>query len=326
MNSIVMKNVSKEFRRYIKEKGFLKNFFKREYEVKKAVNNMNINIAEGEIVGLIGPNGSGKTTIMKMLSGLIMPTSGDIEVLNYKPFDKKIDFKKEISLVLGQKQQLWWDIPAIDNFDLNRVIYGIDKIKYNEILEELITMLKLNTLIKSPVRTLSLGERMKCELVAALIHSPKILFLDEPTIGLDLVAQKNVRDFIKNYSKKYNSTVLITSHYMEDIMQLCNRTIFIDNGCKYYDGTLENFIQLYGNECILSIELYNIDEKLDLTGLGEILLEEENKLKLKVSKKQCNLIRKQLLYNENVNTVTIEEMEASEIVRSCFEKGKYQIC
>jgi len=323
MTQIVMKNVSKRFRRYKKKKGFINNFFNREYESVSAINDIDISIKEGEIVGLLGTNGAGKTTIMKMLSGLIEPSSGEINVLGVNPFKKKVSFKKEISLVLGQKQQLWWDIPAIESFELNKSIYGIEDEQYRQVLNNLVEMLDIYDVINSPVRTLSLGERMKCELVAALLHSPKILFLDEPTIGLDLLAQKKIRDFIKEYNKKFNATVIITSHYMNDIEELCDRTIFINKGTKHYDGTLNGFLDLYGKECVLNIEFLEIldgDKQLALGKYGTIIKAIDNTCKLKVDKEKSSEIKKMLLSNNSVNMITIDQMDASEIVRSYFEK------
>lgn len=325
MNSIIMKDVSKEFKRYKKEEGFINNFFNRKYEIISAIKDINMSIQEGEIVGLLGPNGAGKTTIMKLLAGLIMPSNGEIKVLDYNPFDKKEEFKKKISLVLGQKQQLWWDIPAIESFELNRRIYGIGTKQYKKLLDELVELLSLQDLINSPVRNLSLGERMKCELVAALLHNPKILFLDEPTIGLDLVAQKKIRDFIKQYNKKFKTTIIITSHYMEDIEELCDRTIFIENGLKYYDGTLNNFLDTYARECILNIELIDINEKINLHSYGMVIKSNDNKFKLKVLKENSNEIRKKLLAYDCVDVATIEQMDASDIVRSYFEKGRADV-
>jgi ABC-2 type transport system ATP-binding protein len=321
MNLIVMENVSKSFRRYNKKEGLFNNFFNREYENILAVSDVSFSIEEGEIVGLLGPNGAGKTTIMKILTGLIMPSDGKVRVLDSNPFDKKQEFKKQISLVLGQKQQLWWDIPAIESFELNRRIYGIDSQQYKRVLDELVEMLSLKDLINSPVRTLSLGERMKCELAAALLHSPKVLFLDEPTIGLDVIAQKKVRDFIKEYNKKFKACVIITSHYMEDIEELCDRTIFINNGLKYYDGNFYDFLNLYGKECILNIELIDNAKEFDLHNYGAVVKSAENRYKLKVSKEKSNEIRKKILAYDVVNTVTIDQMDASDIVRGYFEKG-----
>ncbi|CUO40813.1 ABC transporter ATP-binding protein [Clostridium disporicum] len=318
MNVITMKNVNKEFKRYVKKDGFIRNFFKREYEIKKAVSDLSLSIKQGEIVGLLGQNGAGKTTTMKLLSGLIVPTEGTIEVLGYDPFQKKNDFKKQISLLLGQKQQLWWDISASDNFKLFRDIYEINESEYEDNLKELVDMLDAADIISSPIRTLSLGERMKCEIIAALLHKPKILFLDEPTIGLDVVAQKKIREFVKQYSEKNKATILITSHNMADIEETCQRIIFIDKGRKYYDGTLTDFVERYGEECILNIEfISSVDSEL-LSQYGEIIKNEGNRAKIKVSKNEYDYYRKQLIANNNVLNVLAEELDATEILRNYF--------
>lgn len=318
MSIITMKNVNKEYKRYVKQENLIRNFFSRKYETKKAVSELSFTIDQGEIVALLGQNGAGKTTTMKLLAGLIMPTEGEVNVLGYNPFDKKEDFKKQIALLLGQKQQLWWDISARDNFKLFADIYEIDEKEYRKNLNEMIEMLELEKVIASPIRTLSLGERMKCELVASLLHKPKILFLDEPTIGLDLVAQKKVREFIKEYNKKHNATIIITSHNMKDIEETCERTIFIDEGKKYFDGNLMEFTKEYGKECVLNVEFDSEVNTSILNSYGEIIKSDGNLIKLKVSKKKSDDYRKQLISHNHVVSVSREELEASEIVRNYF--------
>lgn len=322
MTVVSMRNVNKNFKRYVKQEKFFNNFFSRQYDLKSAVANFDLDIEHGEILGLLGQNGAGKTTIMKLLTGLILPSSGEINVLGYKPFDKKNEFKKKISLLLGQKQQLWWDIPAVDNFKLFRHIYEIDESTYNKRLNEMVELLHIDDVINSPIRTLSLGERTKCELVAALLHNPQILFLDEPTIGLDLVAQKKVRDFIKEYSIRNNATVIITSHYMEDIEQLCSRTVFIDKGKKHFDGSLQTFVENFGDECILNIELNDITQKVDVSEFGTIVKQENNLIKLRIQKEESNNIRQKIMDLNNIRTVILDQLDASEIVRKYFAEGE----
>lgn len=323
MSVITMTNVSKEFKRYVKQENILHNFFSREYELKSAVSDISLSVDRGEIVALLGRNGAGKTTTMKLLSGLIVPSSGKINVLGYTPFDKKKEYKKNIALLLGQKQQLWWDIPAYDNYKLLRDIYEINEDKFRQNLNEMVEMLEIEKVINSPIRTLSLGERMKCELVASLLHDPKVLFLDEPTIGLDLVAQRKVRDFLKRYSNSHNATVIITSHNMEDIEELCNRTIFIDEGKKYFDGTLNDFVQRYGKDCILNIEFDGLREKVSLNKYGVLVKDEGNLVKLRVPKELSSMVRQNIKKIDNVVSVIQEELDASEIVRNFFmTKGK----
>ncbi|MBP7859921.1 ABC transporter ATP-binding protein, partial [Patescibacteria group bacterium] len=224
--AIKVQNLSKTFKVHKKEEGLIgsvKGLFKREYKTIEAVKNVSFNIEQGELVGFIGPNGAGKTTTLKMLSGLLYPSEGKVKVLGYTPYERKHPFLKQISLVMGQKNQLFWDLPAIETFNLNKEIYEVDTKTYKKTLDELVEMLDIKEILNQQVRKLSLGQRMKCELVASLIHTPKILFLDEPTIGLDVVAQKKLRQFIKEYNEKYNATVILTSHYMGDVKELCKR-------------------------------------------------------------------------------------------------------
>jgi len=262
---ISVSNLSKHYSVYKKEPGFtgsLKSLVNRKYEAVKAVEQVSFEIEEGEFVGFIGPNGAGKTTTLKMLSGLLYPTSGKVKVLGYTPFDRKTNFLKEISLVLGQKNQLWWDLPAMESLLLNKEIYEIEDSKFNSTLEDLTSLLDAKEIINVPVRKLSLGQRMKMELIAALIHSPKVLFLDEPTIGLDVVMQKKIREFLKEYNKEYKSTIILTSHYMEDVEELCKRVIIINYGQLLYDGSLENLIKKHSPFKQISVVLNKeVDEK-----------------------------------------------------------------
>src|SRR3989338_9575080 len=210
--------------------GSLKSLFARKYYDVKAVDDISFEIEEGELIGFIGPNGAGKTTTLKTLSGLLYPTSGEVSVLGYTPWKRQPEFQKQFALVMGQKNQLWWDLPAIESFILNKEIYEVPAEKYQKTLDELVDLLEVRDILKIQVRKLSLGQRMKMELIAALIHSPKILFLDEPTIGLDVVMQKKMRDFIKEYNRRFKATIILTSHYMDDVKELCERVIIIDHG------------------------------------------------------------------------------------------------
>lgn len=248
MSIIEVKNLSKNFRSYQKEPGIsgaIKSFFYRKHYDVKAVENISFDIERGELIGFIGPNGAGKTTTLKMLSGLLYPSSGRISVLGSTPFNRKPDFLKQISLVMGQKNQLWWDLPAMDTFLLNKEIYEVSDEDFKTRVEELSELLDVKDILNVQVRKLSLGQRMKCELMAALIHQPKILFLDEPTIGLDVVVQQRLRDFIKEYNEKHKATILLTSHYMRDVKQLCDRVIVINFGSIIYDGDLNALLKKY---------------------------------------------------------------------------------
>jgi ABC-2 type transport system ATP-binding protein len=221
-------------------RGSLKNFVSNERQEKIAVDKISFQIDDGEIVGFLGPNGAGKTTTLKMLSGIMFPTDGYAEVLGYVPWEGKNEFKRNISIVLGQKNQLWWDLPANESLYLNKCIYDISDKDYRKTLDELSELLEVKELLDVQVRNLSLGERMKMELLAALLHKPKVIFLDEPTIGLDIIAQKNIRDFLKYYNTQEKITIMLTSHYLEDIEALCQRTIVINNGSLVYDGKIES--------------------------------------------------------------------------------------
>lgn len=217
----------------------LKALFKREYREVRAVGGVSFSVAEGERVGFLGPNGAGKTTTLKMLSGLLYPTSGEVRVGGFVPSERKADFLRSVMLVMGQKQQLLWDLPPSETFELNRAIYDVPRAQFRETMDELIALLEIGDVIKKPTRELSLGERMKCELAAALVHRPKVLFLDEPTIGLDVSMQITMREFIRRYNERHNATLLLTSHYMDDVVALCPRIVVIDRGTITYDGPLE---------------------------------------------------------------------------------------
>src|SRR6266550_4753838 len=229
---ISVSQLSKYYQVHQKEPGVLgslKALVNRKTYTAKAVDDISFTINEGELIGFIGPNGAGKTTTLKCLSGLLYPTSGKVSVLGFTPFERKYAYLKQISLVMGQKNQLWWDLPAVDSFLLNKEIYEIPDIQYKKTLGELTELLDVKDVLQVQVRKLSLGQRMKCELIAALIHNPKVLFLDEPTIGLDVIMQQKLRDFVKAYNERYNATILLTSHYMKDVEQLCERVIIIDH-------------------------------------------------------------------------------------------------
>src|SRR3990172_2622012 len=221
----------------------------------RALRGISFNIQPGELVGFIGPNGAGKTTTLKILSGLLFPTAGFTQVLGFDPWDRKPEFLKQISLVMGQKNQLWWDLPAIETLELNRAIYEIPKREYEESLEELVELLEVKKFLNTPVRKLSLGQRMRLELVAALLHKPKVLFIDEPTIGLDVVGQQKMRDFIFEYNKKYSATIMLTSHNMDDLIDLAKRVIVIDKGQILFDGYLKELVAQFAKEKIIKVYL-----------------------------------------------------------------------
>jgi len=253
---ILVQGLQKTFSSHIKEpglKGSLKSLFKREYITKSALNNINLKIDQGEIIGLIGANGAGKTTLVKILAGIIHPNSGQVKVLDYIPWERNDAYRRQMSLIMGQKAQVWWDLPALDSFLLLKEIYRIDEHQYRQTLEFLAETLKIKDPLKIQVRKLSLGERMKIELMAALLHRPKVIFLDEPTIGLDISAQKAVRNFLKDYQKEYRPITILTSHYMEDIKELCPRVVVMKDGHFIFDGLLTDVQKKLGDQKVLNI-------------------------------------------------------------------------
>ncbi|HXL73948.1 MAG TPA: ABC transporter ATP-binding protein, partial [bacterium] len=241
MPTIEVENLTKVYRVNKKKPGIggaIEAMFKREYTEVRAVNDVSFKIEEGELVGFLGPNGAGKTTTLKMLSGILYPTSGTAKVLGFTPWERKNEYRRQFALVMGQKNQLWWDLPAQESLYLNKEIYSVPDGEYKKVLDEMTELLQVKKLLGVMVRELSLGERMKFELIASLLHTPRVLLLDEPTIGLDVVAQKNIREFIKEYNRKTKTTILLTSHYMGDIQALCDRVIIINHGKKFFDGGL----------------------------------------------------------------------------------------
>ncbi len=320
---IDVKSLKKYYSVHQKEPGFIgsiKSLINRKYYDVKAVDDISFEIAEGELVGFIGPNGAGKTTTLKCLSGLLYPTSGKVSVLDYKPFERKTRFLKQIALVMGQKNQLWWDLPAMDSFLLNKEIYEIPKTQFKKTLDELSELLEIKDILNIQVRKLSLGQRMKCELVAALIHNPKVLFLDEPTIGLDVVMQEKLREFIKEYNKSYKSTILLTSHYMQDVKELCERVIIIDHGKLLYDGKLDAIVKKYAKEKYVTIIFGKKIEREKLEKLGKLKEYEFPKAVLEIPLKDANRTVAGLLEDFPVEDITIEDISIEEIIRQIFSK------
>ncbi len=320
-NVITVNKLKKYYKVHQKEPGLggsLKSLFNRKYYDVKAVDGVSFEIEEGELVGFIGPNGAGKTTTLKVLSGLLYPSSGQVLVLGYTPWDRKPEFQKQFSLVMGQKNQLWWDLPAIESFILNREIYEVPKEKYEKTLKELVELLEVKDVLKVQVRKLSLGQRMKMELIAALIHSPRILFLDEPTIGLDVVMQKKMRDFIKEYNKRHNATIILTSHYMDDVKELCQRVIIIDKGKILFDGALDEIIKKFANHKLLTIIFSKKVEEKDLKAIGQVKEFDFPKAVISVKRSTASLAAAELLQNYPVADINIEEPEIEDIIREVF--------
>ncbi len=253
---IIVKDLKKEFYSHVKEpglKGSLKALVKREKKIKTALKSVSLEIKQGEIVGLIGANGAGKTTLVKILAGIVHPSSGEATVLGFKPWERDNEYRRQMALIMGQKNQVWWDLPALDSFLLLKEIYQIEDSLYKKNIEFLADTLMVKDQLKTQVRKLSLGERMKVELMAALLHNPKVIFLDEPTIGLDISAQKAVRAFMKNYQREFKPMTILTSHYMEDIKELCPRIVIIKEGEFVYDGALSAVQRLLGDEKVVTV-------------------------------------------------------------------------
>lgn len=248
-------HLSKEFRIYKKDPGFLgslRSLVARRFETNVAVSDFSLEIEPGKIVALLGPNGAGKTTLMKMFTGIIVPSSGSLEVLGFDPWDRTVEFRKRIALVMGQKSQLWWDIPAMDSLRLLKAYYEINEVDFKERVGDLSEILGVGHLLHVQVRKLSLGERMKLELMSCLLHRPDVIFLDEPTIGLDLIAQKGIRKFLKEYHQKHRPTIILTSHYMADVAALCSHIILILDGQKRFDGSMNQFEKILGREKVVT--------------------------------------------------------------------------
>jgi len=324
MATIEVENLSKIYESYRKKpglRGSLKGLFHRETFFTSAVNGISFSVSEGELVGFLGPNGAGKTTTLKMLSGILYPTSGDAKVLGFTPARRQREYQKQFALVMGQKNQLWWDLPARESILLNKEIYEIPDGEFERNLAELSDLLEIRDILDVPVRKLSLGQRMKCELVTALIHDPKVLFLDEPTIGLDVVAQKNIRDFIRRYNQDRKTTVLLTSHYMEDISQLCDRVIIIDAGRIIFDGRLADLIQAYAPHKVLTVTFADcLPPASRLQRYGELVETGHYKAIIRIPREDSKRIAADLLNSDlPVDDILIGEVAVDEVVRKIFQ-------
>jgi len=324
--AIIVDRLVKSFEVSQKEPGLtgaIKSLFSSKKKTVRALREISFTIQPGELVGFIGPNGAGKTTTLKTLSGLLYPTSGFIEVLEHNPWERKPEFLKQIALVMGQKNQLWWDLPAIETFELNRAIYEIPTKNYNDNLKELVDLLEIGKLINTPVRKLSLGQRMRMELTAALLHKPKVLFLDEPTIGLDIIGQQKMRDFIYEYNKKYNATILLTSHNMDDLSNLARRVIVIDAGQLLFDGALEELIAKFAKEKIIKATLGNEDNIKGLESIGKIRKLSFPEVIISVPREATAVAAAELLQNFPIEDLTIEEVPIEDIIRKVF-RGEFK--
>ena len=322
---IEVQNLTRVFRTYKKQPGFwggVKGLFHRDFEETRAADHISFTIAEGELVGFLGPNGAGKTTTLKMLSGLIYPTSGSARVAGFDPTKRENAYRRLFALVLGQKNQLWWDLPAIESFYLLRAIYGLPPDQFKATLDELVTLLDVGKKLNVMVRELSLGERMKMELIAALLHRPRVLFLDEPTIGLDVISQKAVRGFLRDYNRKYRTTILLTSHYMADISSLCERVIVIDHGKKIYDGDLDAIAGAGARQRIIRFKPRDGSFPADWQPAhGVSKAGEDGELVLHVPSEHVTTVCSQILAHGAVDDITIQDVPLEDIISELFSRG-----
>jgi ABC-2 type transport system ATP-binding protein len=312
--------LTKVYRTYRKESGLwasVKGLVRRTYEETRAADNISFKIEEGELVGFLGPNGAGKTTVLKMLSGLLNPTSGEARVLGFVPWERRDEMKRQFSLLMGQKNALWWDLPAQESLELNRAIYGIDRARFQKVVGGLSELLEVQDKMNVMVRELSLGERMKMELISALIHEPRVLFLDEPTIGLDVVSQKRVREFLRLYNQEHRIVTMLTSHYMQDIEELCDRVIVIDHGKIFFDGPLTAIIDRFSGHKIISLTFGEKQER-DFSSLGEVVEQTPLSVQLKVPRAKVTEVARQLLSACSVSDINVQELPVEDVIRQLF--------
>jgi len=320
MPAIEASGLTKVYRTYRKERGLwgsIKGLIKRRHDETRAADDVSFQIEQGEFVGFLGPNGAGKTTVLKMLSGLLNPTSGDARVLGFVPWERRNEMKRQFSLVMGQKNALWWDLPAQESLELNRAIYGIDRTRFKQVVDGLSELLEVQDKMNVMVRELSLGERMKMELISALIHQPRVLFLDEPTIGLDVVSQKRVREFLRIYNEEHRIVTLLTSHYMQDIEELCDRVLIIDHGKIFFDGPLTKIIDRFSGYKLVSLT-FEKEATRDFSAFGEVIEQTPVSIQLKVPRGKVTETCRQLLEACYVSDINVQEVPVEEVIRQLF--------
>ena len=328
MAIIEIEGLSKSYRTYQKQEGLLasiRGLFRREYREVQAVRAIDLAVEQGEFVAFLGPNGAGKTTTLKLLSGVINPTSGMARVMGHVPWKRENAYRRRFALVMGQKNQLWWDLPASESFRLHQQIYCIEPERFERTREELVDLLQVRTLLSQPVRELSLGERMKMELIAALLHSPEVLFLDEPTIGLDVVAQHNIQTFLRHYQELRQITILLTSHYMKDVAALCRRVVIIAQGRIMYDGSLTGIIDRFSGHKVISLQFSADQMPSDLARYGDVLEVQPPKAKIRVARRMVPDVLAGVLANHVIEDVSVEDPPLEQVIAEMFSLAGEQI-
>jgi ABC-2 type transport system ATP-binding protein len=321
MPAIVVERLSKTYSSYKRPPGVwsaVKSLFRRERHEVHAVRDISFTIEEGELVGFLGPNGAGKTTTLKMLSGIIFPTAGAARVLGYVPWERRAEMQRQIALVMGQKMQLWWDLPPYESYLLLKALYEVPDDAFEKRVHELAEMLEIRHVLHTQVRRLSLGERMKCELLAALLHRPRVLFLDEPTIGLDVVSQKRIREFLRDYNQRERTTILLTSHYMQDVQELAQRVLIIHHGQLIFDDTLRALVERYSPSKALHLRLEQPADAETLGRFGRIVRIDGLEAVLEAPREQVSRVASEILQSLPVYDITIEEVDIDEIIRDVF--------
>jgi ABC-2 type transport system ATP-binding protein len=319
MPDIEVRDLRKIFVVPVREAGLrasLRSLVRRDHSEVRAVDGISFAIDPGEVVGFLGPNGAGKTTTLKMLAGLLHPTGGELSVLGHVPSRRQQAFLERITLVMGNRNQLQWDLPAVDSFEMNRAVFGLPRQEYRQVLDELVELLEIGGVVRKPVRQLSLGERMKVELAGALLHQPRVLFLDEPTIGLDVAMQRRIRSFVAAYNRRHQATILLTSHYMADVQALCRRVIVIHHGAILFDGELRALADRFTSHKTINVAL--ADPLVALDGYGEVVAREGARVTLRVAKEETSLVAAKLLNEQPVSDVTIEDQPIEDVIEQVF--------